>query len=96
MRMTRKSQCEESGITLDEWWSSVIPHVFEAGDRVATSGPSVPTWVQVNVARDMLVDNIEFHWAAWRGRSTQVWNPFAPRGDPLAFTARTEKTGKSK
>ena len=58
-----------------------MTHVFEqVGDEVsASSGPRVPTWSQVNQAKDMLCNHgaagFEQLKTAWRHQSIQVWNP---------------------
>ena len=77
---------------------AVMPHVFERGAQPAAStGPRVPTWVQVNQAKDMLLGgdmaSFEALKTAWRGRSVQVWNPFAAVGSTQVQLARTDRTG---
>ena len=78
----------------------VMPHVFERGQQPAASnGPRVPTWAQVNQAKDMLLGgskgSFEALKTAWSAKSVQVWNPFAIAGSPRVQLARTDRTGTS-
>lgn len=72
----------------------VMKHVFHfASDRGKTVGPNVPTWEQVNNAKDILFDNdgadpvgrLEVIRKRWIGRSKQVWNPLADVGSVAAL-----------
>lgn len=75
----------------------VMPHVFERGTAAASSGARVPTWQQVNVAKETMLEHGKGHFehlkAAWSRRSVQVWNPFAAVGSEEAKRARVDRTG---
>ena len=71
-------------------------HVFKRGSTGAiTAGPRIPTWQQVNVARDMLVTEwgITTARGRWRQGSVVVWNPLAEPGTPEAY--QPARTGDS-
>lgn len=67
--------------------------------QLASSGPRVPTWAQVNQAKDECLNYGKGHFdalkAAWSLRSVQVWNPFAAPVSPEVLVARTVRSGKS-
>ena len=76
----------------------VMPHVFERGQQpAASSGPRVPTWAQVNQAKEIILGGSKGSFEAlkttWSGTSVQVWNPFAAVGSPQVQLARTDRTG---
>lgn len=78
----------------------VMPHVFQRGSQAAaTAGPRVPTWTQVNMAKDMLLEGSKTAFeelkTAWSQKSQQVWDPFAELGSDEAMLARTDRTGMS-
>jgi hypothetical protein len=63
--------------------NKVMRHVFEASrDSGLTTGPDVPTWRQVNLAREVFLatNDIRQLRRCWQ-RSTRLrWNPMAPVG----------------
>ena len=82
---------------------TVIPHVFERrgeGTGVATSGAKVPTWEQVNAARDIFRELTDSDLCRlqkkWRDKSEQTWNPFEAPGDPRALVPKPELKNKRK
>lgn len=74
----------------------VMPHVFEAPGKPRTIGPRVPTWSQVNDAKKELLDGSQSDFkalkTAWKHRSVQVWNPFAPVGSDAAKLSRSSRS----
>ena len=76
----------------------VIPHVFERNGPAASTGPRIPTWVQVNQVKDECLGHGKRHFenlkAAWSQRSVQVWNPFAATGSAEAKLQRIDRTGE--
>ncbi|KAL8689012.1 MAG: hypothetical protein Q9218_005218, partial [Villophora microphyllina] len=67
----------------------VSPHVYERGQvKGLTQGKTVPTWSQVNEARDkLLVDQstLDATRKFWLGKGSKVvWNPFAEIGSDAA------------
>lgn len=96
------------GLHADDIWLSmsgaryhfrhvVMPHVFERNTAAASSGPRVPTWQQVNIAKEMMLDHGKDSFkslkAAWSRQSVQVWNAFAPVGSQGAKMARVDRYG---
>ena len=74
----------------------VVRHVALRGGANAqapTSGPLVPLWSHVNVAKDMLLDDVtaaqfEDLRQFWETLSVPTWNPFAAAGSPDALQPR--------
>lgn len=79
---------------------TVIPHVFEREGRGprrpggGTSGAKVPTWEQVNAARDIFREPTDSGLLdlqnKWRNKSEQFWNPFEAPHDPRALVPKPE------
>ena len=76
----------------------VMKHVFERGKKpAATSGPNVPTWSQVNQAKDMLTESqgrLDALRIKWAPVSMQTWNPFAAPGSNKAKQPLVDRRGE--
>lgn len=67
---------------------TVVKHVFERGVQPAlTRGPNVPTWAQVNAAKDRLSTPHELTTllAVYKNRTNLRWNPLAQPGSAAAL-----------
>lgn len=64
-----------------------LKHVFERQKGQAlTTARNVPTWAQLNVAKENLSSKQKILHAVdiWKYTSVQVWNPLAPVGSAAA------------
>lgn len=62
-----------------------------------TVGPRVPTWIQVNEAKELLLadkQSFEKMKRRWAHVSTQTWNPFAVPGSPAALLPLQSRVSK--